>query len=83
MKIEVTREFRIGGITQKMGKVLEVEKILGIELISANKAVQVFPADKKTPAKTPDKTDTNIASLNGTNASNGGSEVGKWINCNF
>ena len=57
MKIEVTREFRIGGITQKMGKVLEVEKILGIELISANKAVQVFPADKKTPDKSADKAD--------------------------
>lgn len=55
MKIQVTREFRIGGITQKMGKVLEVEKILGIELISANKAVQVLPADKKTDDKTPDK----------------------------
>ena len=57
MKVKVIRAFCIGGVTQKVDKEIEVEKILGIELISANKAVQVLPADKKTPDKTLDKKD--------------------------
>ena len=54
MKIKVIRAFYIGGKLKEVDDELEVEKILGIELISANKAVEVLPAAKKNPEKSGD-----------------------------